>query len=187
METQAEQPPRLGGIQAGPALAGVLYALLVGSAALALWARESPLALPARVAKAAPWVFLAFIVCFAAYRLALVRAGKYSAFKAFFQIGAACLFFVLLLPAKSYRTAPPEDPLAELMMDSNPHVRALAAEVARSRPDGHKYGSLLVRAMKDPDPEVREQAHRSLVVLTGTDLGAPDTEGAIQKWGERYP
>lgn len=187
METQAEQPPRLGGIRAGPALAGILYVLLVGSAALALWAREFPSVLPPGLARAAPWVFLAFIVCFSAYRLSLVRAKKYPPFKAFFQIGAAALFFVLLLPAKSRGLAGPEDELARLMLDSNPHVRALSAEVVRYRPGGEKYGSLLVQSLKDPDPDVRAQAHRSLVQIAGTDLGAPESEGAIKKWGERFP
>ncbi len=186
METQGEQPPRFGGIPAGPALAGLLYILLVGSAALALWVREFPGAVPIALARAAPWVFLAFILVFALYRFALVRAGKYPAAKAFFQVGAAMIFFMLLLPGSRVRYGGPQDPLAELMVDANPHVRALAAEVARYRPDGNKYGADLVKALRDPAPQVREEAHRSLVRITGQDLGGPEDPKALKAWGERF-
>lgn len=187
MQTQAEQPPRLGGIQAGPALAGVLYALLVGSAALALWVREFPGVLPPSLERAAPFVFLAFAACFAVYRFALVRAKKYPAFKAMFQIGAAVLFFALLLPSSRTRYADPIDSLAELMQDANPEVRVLAVEVARHRTEPAKYGSQLVRALKDPDRRVREEAHRSLVAISGKDLGAPGDPAAVKAWGAMFP
>jgi HEAT repeat protein len=189
MEMQGEQPPRWGGIQAGPALAGVLYALLVGSAALALWVREFPGAVPARLVQAAPWVFLAFLICFGIYRGVIVRAKKYPAFKAFFQLGAGALFFLLLLPGGRSAYEVPADPVAALMQDANPHVRALAVEVARHRggPGSQVYAPFLVRALEDPDPEVRTQAHRSLVHLSGEDLGAPGTPGAMEAWRERYP
>lgn len=188
MKTQGEQAPRLAGIQAGPVLAGVLYVLLVGSAALALWVREFPGALPPRLEQAAPWVFLAFLVCFAVYRLVLVRARKYSAFKAFFQIGAAAIFFMLLLPgARSPYMEESDDDLSVLIQDANPTVRAVAVELARHRPNAEAYGSLLVRALSDPDPKVRTQAHRSLVAITGENLGGPDQEGARQAWEKRFP
>lgn len=177
----------MGGIRAGPALAGVLYVLLVGSAALALWVREFPGFLPASLERAAPYVFAAFVACFAVYRLALVRARKYSAFKAFFQIGAAALFFMLLLPGAKRSYQAEGDALTELMGDPNPQVRALAVEVARHRPEPAKYGSLLVKALKDPDHQVRAEAHRTLVEITGTDLGAPSDEAALEAWGARYP
>lgn len=183
---QAEQPPRLGGIQAGPAIAGLLYVLLVGSAALALWAREFPGGLPPGLERAAPWVFLAFIICFAGYRLALVRARKYPAFKAFFQIGAAALFFVLLLPGTKTVARTPSDDLAELMQDSNPRVRAIAAELTPHREQPQRYESQLVRLLHDPDQRVRTQAHRALVEITGEDLGPPDQPGAVKAWGERF-
>jgi hypothetical protein len=187
METQGEQPPRFGGIPAGPALAGLLYVLLVGSAALALWVREFPGAVPLGMARAAPWVFLLFVICFALYRFALARAGKYPAAKAFFQVGTAALFFMLLFPGSRGRFGQESrDPVAELMVDGTPHVRALAAEVAGYRQDGMKYRTLLVRALQDPDPVVRREAHASLVRLTGMDLGGPESEGAVKAWRERF-
>ena len=186
METQAQQPPRWGGIRAGPALAALLYVLLVGSAALALWVRESPGTFPRGLGTAAPFVFLAFVAVFAAYRLAVVRAGKYPAFKAFFQIGAATLFFMLLLPSSRGPFRPHGDDVAELLRDPNPRVRALAAEVARHRPDAQKYGSLLTQALKDPDRRVREEAHRSLVQIAGEDLGGAEDGRAVEAWGDRF-
>lgn len=180
------EPPHLGGIRYGPALAGVLYLLLVGSAALALWARRSPGGLPTEVGLAAPWVFLLFVVAFAVYRLGLVRAGRYPAFKAFFQVGVAVLVFMLLLP-QAQRSYAPMGELEALLMDPNPRVRALAAEVARYRPEPIRYAPALVRAMEDPDIEVRRQAHRSLVAVTGQDLGAPEDPNAVQAWRARYP
>lgn len=183
------QVPRLGKIRLGPTLAGGLYLLLVGSAALALWVKGFPGGAPSFLERAAPWVFLVFLVVFALYRLVLVRAGRYPASKAFFQIGAGALFFTLLLPgAKSRYEAPPEGGMLEVLIeDANPHVRALAAEVARYRSDPGRYGRLLVRALEDPSAEVREQAHRSLVQLAGEDLGGPEDPGAVEAWRERYP
>ena len=35
--------------------------------------------------------------------------------------------------------------------------------------------------------KVREQAHASLVRLTGEDLGSPDAPGAVEAWRRRYP
>jgi hypothetical protein len=125
-------------------------------------------------------------VVFAAYRLAVVRARKYPAVKAFFQIGAAALFFTLLLPSARGRFRAPGDDLGELLRDPNPKVRALAAEVVRHRPDAQKYGSVLVQSLEDPDSRVRDEAHRSLVQIAGTDLGGPDDGGAVKAWGDRF-
>lgn len=176
----------MGALRVGPALTGALYLLLVGSAALALWVRQVPGALPPKLEVAAPWVFLAFAIGFAAYRLALVRAKKYPAAKALFQIGATVLFFMLLLPSSKGRFAEPADPLEVLLVDRNPEVRALAAEVSRHRMDGEKYLPRLAQALRDPSPEVRREAHRSLVALTGVDLGPPEDERAVEAWNERY-
>jgi HEAT repeat protein len=74
----------------------------------------------------------------------------------------------------------------ELLSDSDPAVRAMAAEVVGYRPDGSRYGALLVGVLRDPDPRVREQAHRSLVRLNGKDLGPPDDEQAVREWGARF-
>ena len=186
MQTQADQPPRWRGIQAGPALAGFLYALLIGTAALALWVREFPGVLSPALTKAAPFVFLVFVGCFAAYRLALVSSHKYPAFKAFFQIAAATLFFTLLLPSarSTYRTT--DDEIGDLLRDPNPKVRALAAELARHRPDATKYGAVLVRSLQDPDRRVRHEAHVSLVQIAGTDLGDPESPAAVKAWEDRF-
>jgi HEAT repeats len=126
-------------------------------------------------------------VVFSAYRLKLVRAGKYGAFKGFFQIGAALLFFTLLLPSARNRYEEQKEGLQALLQDSNPEVRALAAEVARHRPEGKGYVGALVRCLRDPDTGVRQECHRSLVALTGQDLGPPADPAALRAWEARYP
>jgi hypothetical protein len=171
------------GLRFGPALAGVLYLLLVASAALGLGARSS--LLPKELELAATWLFFLFLICFTFYRLALVRVGKYPAFKALFQIGAAVLFLTLLLPGAKTRYETSFDGLEALLADGNPRVRILAAEVTRYRADGKKYGRLLAKALKDPDPNVAEEAHRSLVQLFGEDLGGPADERAVEAWEKR--
>ena len=187
VDEQADEPPRLAGVRLGPALAGLLYALLVGSAALALFGRQFPGRLSPGLSLAAPWVFLLFAVAFAAYRLRLVRAGKYGAFKGFFQIGAALLFFTLLLPSARNRYEEQSEGLTGLLLDGSPEVRQLAAEVARHRPEGLQYAPALVRCLRDPIPQVRQECHRSLVALTGQDLGAPADPAGIRAWEARYP
>ncbi len=175
------------GMRLGPVFAGVLYVLLASAAALALWARNFPGVLPLELAVAAPVAFFIFSVGFAVYRLRLVRAKKYPAFKAFFQIGAAFLFLMLLLPQpKPGYDATADYELGALLEDPDWRVRALSAEVVRYRVGGAKYGSLLVRALSDPDARVREEAHRSLVLLNGRDLGAPEDARAIKAWGEKF-
>lgn len=179
----------MGAIRLGPALAGALYLLLVASAALALWVAQSPGVVDRGLELVAPWLFLLFALGFAGYRWALVRAKKYPAGKAFFQVGTAALFFMLLLPG-ARRPQPegvPGGELELLLNDANPAVRALAAEVVRSRPDGALHAPTLARALGDPDARVRAQAHTSLVKLAGVDLGAPDQEGAVEAWQKKYP
>jgi hypothetical protein len=182
----ADETPHLGSLRAGPALAGALYLLLVGSAALALAARRFPEKLPPGLGAAAPWLFLAFLVVFTLYRVAGVQAKKYQAGKAFFQVGSAALFFMLLLPYAKPASEAPADPLLSLLAEDNAHVRALAAEVARYRPEGVKYAPRLVDALSDPDETVRREAHRSLVQLTGADLGEAG-DAAVKAWRARYP
>lgn len=186
---QGQQPPRVAGIRAGPALTSVLYLLLVGSAALALWVRGYPGQAPHGVEQLAPWAFLAFVAAFAGYRLVLVRAGRYPAFKAFAQIAAGVLFFTLLLPG-TWRPAPEAtgaEDVAALLRDPSVRVRRLAAEVARHRPAGAASLRALAAALGDEDPGVRAEAHRSLVALTGSDLGDPEAEAGRRAWRERYP
>ncbi|HEY8211213.1 MAG TPA: HEAT repeat domain-containing protein [Myxococcaceae bacterium] len=184
-----QQPPTVAGIRAGPALTSGLYLLLVGSAALALWVRGYPGQAPHGVERLAPWAFLAFVAAFAGYRLVLVRAGRYPAFKAFAQIAAGVLFFTLLLPGtwRPAAVAATSEDVAVLLRDSEVRVRRLAAEVARHRPGDAATLRALAAALGDEDPVVRAEAHRSLVALTGTDLGDPEGEAGRRAWQERYP
>ena len=128
-------------------------------------------------------MFLAFVIGFAAYRIALVTAGRYSAFKAFFQIFVAVLFFLLLLvPGSPFAGHSTSAPLPALLRDPDARVRALAAEVAGFRRDA-STAKLLMILLVDPDPLVRAQAHDALVRLNeGGDLG---TE--LPPWQERFP
>jgi HEAT repeat protein len=117
----------------------------------------------------------------------MVQAKKYPAGKAFFQVGASALFFMLLLPGAKAPYDPPADGVEQLLSNGSPQVRALAAEVARYRADGRKYLPPLARALSDRDERVREEAHRSLVLLSGEDLGAPPDADAVRRWREKYP
>jgi hypothetical protein len=185
-EVQAEAP-RWGGIQLGRTLVGLLYALLVGSAALTFLGRRSPGALPGILERVTPWVFLGFVGLFAFYRLGLVRARKYPAFKAFFQIGLTVCVWLLLMPG-SRQPFNSQDSLGSALQDGNPRVRALAAELAGYRPGGVQYAPQLVRQLEDGDAEVRRQAHGALVKLNGSDLGSPeDQPEALEAWRRRFP
>jgi hypothetical protein len=184
----SRQEPALevGGVPFGPVLGVWLYLMLGGSAALALSARSFPGIVPHSLELAALAFFLAFLVGFSLYRLRLVQARKYPAFKAFFQVGVGLLFLTLLLPGAKSQYDVGERGIPELLSDADPAVRALAAEVVGYRADGTGYAASLVGVLQDPDPRVREQAHRSLVRLNGKDLGPPDNAQAIKAWGERF-
>jgi hypothetical protein len=186
---QSAEPPELGGVRFGPALAGILYVLLVASAALTLWVRQAPGKLPEQLATLAPWLFLAFALIFAAYRFRLVRARKYPAAKAFFQIGSAALFFMFLLPhsQRPFRRETTLDDVQTFLQSPDPRLRAMAAEVAGFRPQGSQYGAKLTDLLEDPEPRVREQAHSALVRLYGKDLGPPGDKAATKAWREAYP
>lgn len=175
------EEPSVAGVKVRPVLPVVLYGLLVGSALLAFWAQRTEAA-PEPLSRFAPWAFLAFAIGFAAYRLALVAAKRYSAFKAFSQIFMAALFFMLLLLPQVVQ--PPQGALtpAALLDDRDPRVRALSAEVMGWRGQVMD-ASKLVPLLSDPDDRVRAAAHDALVKFNGgVDLGF---EGA--KWRERYP
>lgn len=169
-----------------PGLTLALYGLLVLSGAGALWAQRTPEGVPVAVARAAPWVFLAFAIGFAAYRFSLVAAKHYSPFKAFFQVGIAfTAFFLLLRPdiAPTPGAHPPTQDLLALYKDPDPTVRALAAEVARYRADGLSTARALVPLLKDENEAVRTVAHQTLVQFnSGSDLGADS-----KAWAERFP
>lgn len=180
--------PSVAGVKVRPAWPVVLYVLLVSSAALALWAQRNP-AVPEPLARWAPWLFLAFALGFAVYRLALVLSKRYSAFKAFFQIFMAALFFMLLLlPAVELpRPGGAQANLAADLGAGDARVRALAAEVAGWRGEVAQ-AARLVALLEDASPEVRAAAHAALVRLNGgADLGAADDAGARQAWRERFP
>jgi hypothetical protein len=163
-----------------------LYALLVASALLTFWAggeiggRE----LPPKAAAAAPVLFAIFLVVFAVYRLALVRAKKYPAATGLFQIGLGALVWVLLLPGSRQRIQHDRgDDVQVLMRSSDGRVRALAAEVAGARGDTARYATDLVDLLDDTEPAVRRAAHSSLVHLFRTDV-SPGEEGTVaqMKW-----
>ncbi|MGZ6081080.1 MAG: HEAT repeat domain-containing protein [Myxococcaceae bacterium] len=177
----------MGGLRLGPGLGVALYVLLVASAGLAFFGRRYPGRLPVPLETVTPWVFAVFIACFAVYRFGLANARKYPASKAFFQVGLAVVVFLLLLPSSRAPYVPAGTALGQALADPDPRLRALAAEVARYRPDGRGYVPTLVQALSDPDPTVRAQAHASLVSLTGVDLGSPEAPGAVDAWRRRYP
>jgi HEAT repeats len=177
----------VGGLPLGPAVGAALYVLLVASAGLAFFGRSFPGRLPVPLERITPFVFGAFVACFAVYRFGLASARKYPAGKAFFQVGLAVVVFLLLLPSSRAPYVPAGTALGQVLSDPDPRLRALAAEVARYRPDGRGYVPALIQALADPDPTVRAQAHASLVQLTGVDLGGPETPGTVDAWRRRYP
>ena len=174
--------PKVVGLRVRPGATIALFVLLGVSAAVALWSRGNPDQSPVWLEQGAPWIFLVFVVGFAAYRFALVAAHRYSAFKAFFQIFIAALFFMMLLPGSPLVNRPKAASLTGLLADPDARVRSLAAEVAGWRRDQEAAKSL-VRLLDDPDPAVREQAHGALVRLNeGADLGSTSKE-----WKDRFP
>lgn len=173
---ETSDEPSVVGVRVRPLWSIGLYALLVLSAGLAMYAQRSPGVDPA-VARTAPWLFLVFALGFALYRVALVAARRYSPFKAFIQVFLAALFFLLLLFP---REQGPAD--ASLLRHREPQVRALAAEVAGLKGDLAQAAGL-VKLLEDGSPEVRAAAHQALVKLNGgLDLGP-----GAEPWGKRFP
>lgn len=176
----------------------VLWLLLLATAAAALLVHPSPEGgEPGRRAPellVVPVLYGAFVVGFAAYRLAAVRAGRYHAGKAFVQLGLLVLVGLLLVPGRVERwqasgTAPVLD-LTRQLSSSDPDARAMAAELARHRSpaDAMSYVPRLVELLEDPSPEVRRQARASLVSLAGEDAGGegPDAPNRWRAfWGRR--
>lgn len=166
--------PEVAGLKVRPAWPVALYALLVASAAFALYAERAPV--DPLIGRIAPWTFLVFAVGFAVYRLALVAARRYSAFKALFQVFTAAMFFLLLLaPGR----ATPEAP--GLLGHPDAAVRALAAKVIGLEQDQSQARALLP-LLSDSTLEVRDAAHQALVRLNGgVDLGRDPSA-----WKEQY-
>ncbi len=134
------------------------------------------------MATAAPWVFLVFVVGFAAYRLSLVIAKRYSAYKAFVQVMIAALFYILL--AGPMVPGAPVPTLGQQLVSHDAQVRALAAEVAGFRAD-RTAAPRLVELLEDGTPAVRTAAHDALVRLNGgRDLGGPEASTA---WRAQFP
>jgi hypothetical protein len=134
-----------------------------------------------------PVLLGAFVVLYAGYRVVLVRAGRYRAGKLLVQVATmlvvlAVVFRVSIdrLPAPA-AGAPPVD-LARPLASPDPEVRALGAELTRHRPrrEALQVAGRLIELLQDPSPEVRRQAHASLIMLAGRDEGAGP--GASARW-----
>ncbi|MBX7117009.1 MAG: hypothetical protein K1X64_22000 [Myxococcaceae bacterium] len=195
----AAEEPNVGGVRLRPTLTVGLFVLLVASAALALWVERNAATAAPGLVLAAPWIFLAFAVGFSIYRLSLVAAKRYSAFKAFFQVGVAALFFMLILPGppKAQSIELPKDRDWKLLLqDPNPKVRALTASLARfeirwkdpvAKEQHQNVARALVTALEDEDALVREEAHRTLVLIVGKDLGPAISPEARTAWKAAVP
>jgi hypothetical protein len=191
-----------GGIARVPAAARaarwVLFGLLIVSAALTLFGlpelqravaagRSPPLALAV-----GPALLAVFAIGYAAYRLVLVRAGRYPAGKALVRIAimAAVVGVVAgLVRSPPDGNAPGQGPvdLARPLLSSDPEVRALAAEIVRQRPREQALRAVprLVALLEDRSLEVRRQARLSLAALAGRDVGG-DGADAQARWREYW-
>jgi hypothetical protein len=176
----------------------VLFGLLIASAGLTLFGlpelqravasgRWPPLALAA-----GPVLLAVFAVGYAAYRIVLVRAGRYPAGKALVRIAlvAAVVGVVAgLVRAPPEAGAPGQGPVdpSRPMLSSDPEVRALAAEVVRHRPRAQALEAVprLLALLDDRSPEVRRQARLSLAALAGRDVGG-DGPDAPARWREYW-
>ena len=175
------------------ALRWIVLALLLLSAVLTLAGlpelqREVAAGRVPRAALAIPPALLAlFILGYAAYRLVLVRAGRYPAGKALVQIGLMVLVLTLALPGsldrwRSAGTVRVVD-LSRHLNAPDAETRALAAELARHRdpPEALRYVPRLVELLDDGSPEVRRQARASLAALAGDDVGGEGPDAA-KRW-----
>ena len=159
----------------------VLYALLVASALLSFWAGSELHGgrMPAWIEPVAPVLFGAFLLIFAVYRLALIRARHYPAATGLFQLGLGALVFVLLLPgprraisARSHAQQTGADDVLLLLESGDPRVRALAAEVAGARAPGPLYAAALLERLDDSEPRVRAAARTALARMLSLPLPA---------------
>jgi hypothetical protein len=174
----------------------VVVALLLLSAALTVWGLpelRSAVAAgrwPRAALAIPPTVLSLFVLGYGAYRLALVRAGRYPAGKALTQVGLMLLVLGVVFGLAMERTAPPAPDvpvsLARALGAEEPDVRAMAAELVRHRPreTALPLAPRLVDLLEDPSPTVRREAHASLVALSGTDLG--EGPAAVARWRDRF-
>jgi hypothetical protein len=139
------------------------------------WARLLPVALLAL-----------FVAGYAAYRFALVRAGRYSAGKALVRVGVMLLLLGVIASIALERPSPASPgrglDLAGPLASEDPVARALAAELARVRPaeEGRRHLARLAALAEDPSAQVRSEARASLDVLVGADAG--EGAGATGRW-----
>lgn len=171
----------------------ILFALLLAAAALtfvALPELQDAVAAgrwPRGILLVPPAILAVFIVGYAGYRFLLVRAGRYPAGKALVQVGLMVLVLAVIAGLVRDRPrVPAADHAVELagpLRASDPDTRAMAAELVRYRPRdvAVRYVARLVELLSDPSPEVRRQAHASLVVLAGGDFGGEGPD-APARW-----
>lgn len=176
----------------------VLFALLLVSAAVTLFGLPELQRAVAQgrwppAALAAPAALLGlFVVGYAAYRIMLVRAGRYPAGKALVRIAliAAVVGAVAgLVLAPPDARGPGQGPvdLSRPLAAADPEVRALAAELVRHREPAEalRHARRLVELLDDASPEVRRQARLSLVALAGRDVGGEGADAA-QRWRAHF-
>jgi len=171
----------------------ILFALLLVSAALTLVGlpelqREVAAGRWPRAALALPPSLLAvFILGYAAYRFALVRAGRYPAGKALVQLGLMLLVLGVIAGIALERGRPaPADGAVDLgraLASTDPDGRAMAAELLRHRPRPTALAQVprLIELLSDPSPVVRREARATLVALAGQDVGG-DGADAPSRW-----
>jgi hypothetical protein len=133
-----------------------------------------------------------FAVGYAAYRIALVRAGRYPAGRALVRIA---LVAAVVGAAAGTVLVPPEAipgdaavDLARPLRAPDPEARAVAAELVRFRPrrQALAYAGRLVELLDDGSPEVRRQARLSLIALAGgKDVGGRGPDSAA-RWREHF-
>jgi hypothetical protein len=132
-------------------------------------------------------VLVVFAIGYAVYRFLLVRAGRFPAGKAFVQVALVLAVVAVVLGVSMERRAAPGPAapvgLSRALASADPEVRAIAAELARHRPRAEALALVprLAELLGDPSPEVRRQAHASLVALAGSDAGGVG-EGAAERW-----
>ncbi len=176
------------------ALRLLVVALLVVAAGMTLaglpWLRAGVAAgrLPRGLVAIPPILLGAFIFGYAVYRLLLVRAGRYPAGKVLAQVGLM-LLALGVVAGVALDLVPPgtrRDRIEQGVKSASPEVRALAAELARHRPPRRARDLVpaLIELLEDGDPEVRREAHASLVAITGVDLG--EDPGSRERWRERF-
>lgn len=131
-----------------------------------------------------------FSVGYAAYSLALVRAGRYPAGKALVRIALVAAVVgaaagMVLVPPDVRAPGESSVDLRGPLRSDDPDVRALAAEIVRHRPRSQSLAAAeqLVDLLGDRSPEVRRQARLSLVALAGKDVGGQGPD-AVARWRE---